>query len=1032
MAINYELINKGGISLGTNFELLSEKPLDSRLVVPTLEGLQNYIDNAAAYAGMIVYVTSEDKHYQVNADKTYRQFGTTQEELESIIANATTAAMEFKGVTASLPENPAKGDMYKVAGENISIKIDDVDAKVGDSIVYNGEQWFLIPSGDDIEDTWRPVTDVANDATLTFAAGDKLDVAVASNGTITYSHEAIDAPELLAENEQTRTYITEVETDGFGHITGYKTTTENVVDTNTTYEFEGQAEESSVYFNVTSSEENADSVTVYLDAYSKNETDAAIKVVADDLAAYDRAHENDYDNDTIDSAVSTAQANAEAKAAELDAALKSELQAEIDSDVKVVSDALAEYIEANDAAVADKVAQSAYDADKATFATKTEVSGVEAQLANYVTSANYTSDKEVIDAAIADRYTKAQADAAFVKVEDAYNDSEVRGLISDNAEAIEDLEKYVGAIPTTEEAYKDITNVIAYVNKKAEETLAAASGNSSETAASVKQQLDNYKSENNTRVAGIEGDIAEIQADYLKAEDIAEFETKANVQKVADDLADEIEARTQADAGFETRVAKLEANFGTGEGTVDSKIAAAVKAEEDARKAAIEGVQGEVAAVDAKFADYTKTADVNAELAKKADKTQVATDIASAIAPLATTEALNGVKATAEAAAVKTEVEAALALKADKSVVEAMYTNDQIDGFVAGAKSYADGLITEANLDQYTTEQEVKDIVDGVIKTATSKETLDSLVELVEYIDTHSGDAINMATAIGVLEGKVDVIEKKPAYGISSGDISNWNTVKETVDTNKATWDLAGTALQAADLNGYALETYVDKAEADAVAEAARDAAAKYETIGTAQGIVDALKLGETYEPIGAETRAKSYTDTEISDFNTETVAPIAARVKAIEDAPYATAATVATAKQEAIDTAKEYADSLEHANTTYTVAATENALEFTVTPSEGVAQTVKLVAPEVDTGVMEVTAGTDMVVTPGEDGTVEVAHKAYSTGTVKDAAHDSATDPSFITGIEIENGHVTGATVRNLAEVLEAMEFIFDGGSAN
>ena len=26
MAINYELLNKGGISLGTNFELLSEKP----------------------------------------------------------------------------------------------------------------------------------------------------------------------------------------------------------------------------------------------------------------------------------------------------------------------------------------------------------------------------------------------------------------------------------------------------------------------------------------------------------------------------------------------------------------------------------------------------------------------------------------------------------------------------------------------------------------------------------------------------------------------------------------------------------------------------------------------------------------------------------------------------------------------------------------------------------------------------------------------------------------------------------------------
>ena len=120
-------------------------------------------------------------------------------------------------------------------------------------------------------------------------------------------------------------------------------------------------------------------------------------------------------------------------------------------------------------------------------------------------------------------------------------------------------------------------------------------------------------------------------------------------------------------------------------------------------------LQADLEAVDAKFADYTKTADlptdlgdftntagyaktadVNTALDKKADKTQVATDIANAVAPLATTEALNGVKTTAEAAAVKTEVEAALDLKANKADVEKMYTNTQIDGFIQDAKDYAD------------------------------------------------------------------------------------------------------------------------------------------------------------------------------------------------------------------------------------------------------------------------------------------------------------------------------------------------------
>ena len=148
--------------------------------------------------------------------------------------------------------------------------------QTGDTAIWHNGAWEVISSGDDLNDTWRPVTDVRNDATLTFLAGDKLDVAVASNGNITYKHEAIDAPtDVTAEgDEQTRTYITAVETDGFGHITGYKTATENVEDTNTTYEFEGQSDEAtSVYFQVTSSEEGATAEVIYLDAYSKNEAD---------------------------------------------------------------------------------------------------------------------------------------------------------------------------------------------------------------------------------------------------------------------------------------------------------------------------------------------------------------------------------------------------------------------------------------------------------------------------------------------------------------------------------------------------------------------------------------------------------------------------------------------------------------------------------------------------------------------------------------------------------------------------------------
>lgn len=910
MAINYELLNKGGISLGTNFELLSEKPLDSRLVVPSLDGLQNYIDNAAAYEGLIAYVSSEKKHYEVKVIDgvlSYRPFGLTEAELNDLITNATTAAMEFKGATATLPENPAKGDMYKVAGENINIKIDDVDAKLGDSIVYDGEKWFLIPSGDDIEDTWRPVEGVNNDATLKFVDGDKTVAAVAADGTIKYNHATVAAPaDVTAEgDEKTRTYITAVETDGYGHITGYKTATENVEDTNTEYTFESQVESSSVYFNVTANTEGATEETIYVDAYSKNE--------------------------------------AEGK-----------------------------------------------------FVAKEE-------------GKSLVSDDEI--ARLADV--------------DNYDDEEVRGLIGDNAKAIEDLETYVGTIPT-DEKYADVKTVISYVNKKAEETLAAAQGGSSETAASVKQQLDNYKSENDTRVKAAEDAIDAIEEDshthankdlldtytqteanladavakkhahtFVEAElnkiadgDVAKWNAaEQNANKYTDDAVvalglssddanlivtnknvvvhGDIVAQGYEDdeLGPQGGTIRAESFYSTAEncylatsnavetaidvanrytdnlGTVDAdntKItidkdvylySKQVGSEEfayvnlyiDDNKVATEvAVDEKIDALDLantyqpkgdyaaeehthtkdEITDFAHThvaADITdldstikgydyatkTELDKKADKTQVATDIANAIAPLATTEALNGVKATAEAATTVEEVDAQIDAKIGALNLGATY---EPIGAENRAKAYVDGKFTDANLDQYTTEQEVKDIVDDVIKTATSKETLDSLVELVEYIDAHSGDAINMATAIGVLEGKVEVIEEKPAYGITATQISNW-------DNEVGAKALAETKLDASTFTEYSnahASDYTNKQIDDAIdadvktaidAEVLR-ADGKYEEKGVAQGIVDGLKLSETYEPIGAETRAiaaaKTETDNQVKalagEGNTSTV----------------------------------------------------------------------------------------------------------------------------------------------------------------
>lgn len=103
---------------------------------------------------------------------------------------------------------------------------------------------------------------------------------------------------------------------------------------------------------------------------------------------------------------------------------------------------------------------------------------------------------------------------AFATEEDA----KVQGNVDALAETVGELEAYVGEIP---EGYTQET-VIAYINKKAEETLAAAQGGSSETAASVKAQLDTYKSENDARVLAVEGDVSDIEAAIAAEQERAE------------------------------------------------------------------------------------------------------------------------------------------------------------------------------------------------------------------------------------------------------------------------------------------------------------------------------------------------------------------------------------------------------------------------------------------------------------------------------------------------------------------------------
>lgn len=308
-----------------------------------------------------------------------------------------------------------------------------------------------------------------------------------------------------------------------------------------------------------------------------------------------------------------------------DTALKTALQQEIDTDVKVVADDLAEYEQANDAA-----------------------------LAGVRETVNKAAVKADVDQALANRYTKTEVDNKLA----AYTTTELQGIIDTEQD----------------------------------------------------------------RRLGV------IEADYVKSADIANFETTANVQKIADDLA----------------------------------------AYEQANDAALAGVQATAEAA-------TTVDEVN---------TQIDTKIA--------------------------------ALELAK--------NYEPIGAENRAKDYADGLITNANLDQYTTEQEVKDIVDTVVAGAVEGDTITGLANLVEYINTHGGEAAEMATAIDVLEGKVDNLEKAPAAGIKATDIEAWNGeigAKALAETKTT----AAKVKEQIEAYGYATTTYADN-KASAAQTAAEQKAA--------------------------------------------------------------------------------------------------------------------------------------------------------------------------------------------------------------
>lgn len=405
---------------------------------------------------------------------------------------------------------------------------------------------------------------------------------------------------------------------------------------------------------------------------------------------------------------------------------------------------------------------------------------------------------------------------------------------------LDTLDAFVGDIP---EGYTE-KNVIAYINKKAEETLNAASGGSSESAASVLGALNTYKASNDARVEAVEKEVDDLQAAI--AEDGSVTNAIAAAQSAADNAQKEVDELETVVANYKTandaRVKALE----DVDNATQAEMDAAVKVLEDADAAILakigtvdkdETVVGLIEAAQAKAdAAYVKPVDgigaddlhanVVASLAK-ADSALQAADIENK-ADKATTLAGYGIAD----AYTKDEVDAAVGAKVAQSEYdEKMDALDAEDERIAGlvsaevtARGEADAALDERLV-------KVEAFFEGAAEDGQGlQNALDTLVEIQNYIDndgkaaeTMVSDIADNAKAIEDEANRAD--EAEQALSDRIDDLSG------VVDNKAAKADLESLDGRVEVVEG---KVSTLEGEMDAVEQKAADNAAAIEALQTA------------------------------------------------------------------------------------------------------------------------------------------------------------------------------------------------------
>ncbi len=306
----------------------------------------------------------------------------------------------------------------------------------------------------------------------------------------------------------------------------------------------------------------------------------------------------------------------------------------------------------------------------------------------------------------------------------------VKGLVekvADNAQAIAD------EASARAEAVEALTNAIGAATEG--ETAASGVYAAIEAAeARAKAYADANDSDTVYDDTALAARVKAIEDDYLvEADKYDDTDLKARVKA----LEDEERYDETALANRVTAVENAVNNETTGLGAHETRIQAmetfwAATEDSDGIVNKLKEIQDYIAS------DETGAATMAGDIKKNAeDIAKVDGKIAAAIAPLATTEALNGVKATAEAAATKDYADAELAKKVDKTAYEAdkaTFAVAETVNATLALKANAADVVANTTFEEFKTAN--TQVINGVKATAEAAATK-------VYVDTELAKKAN-------------------------------------------------------------------------------------------------------------------------------------------------------------------------------------------------------------------------------------------------------------------------------------------------